>query len=126
MKKYIFLLTFLLAYSFYLVPVFSQNEPNEVFEPFKTAFPNPTRPYVTFDHDLHIELTNNSCASCHHSYIDGRLTTEDSSDEPCISCHPKDKPGGTNLVMAYHKLCRGCHERQAGPVACGECHVRPK
>ncbi len=129
MKKIFILFTVLISLFWYLLPVCSEEKASErktdeVFAPFEAAFKNPTRPYVTFDHDQHIELTNNSCVSCHHTYVDGRLTTEDSSDEPCSSCHPKDNPKGTNLVMAYHKQCRGCHKLQTGPVACGQCHVK--
>lgn len=77
------------------------------------------RPAVLFDHEKH---------------------TEALKDAPCTECHRQDKDSGAlvfgvidpekhttrkAITDAYHDNCIGCHkERGAGPMACGECHVR--
>lgn len=91
-------------------------------------FPDPRRPVSRFTHDDHMAMDAvEDCYACHHVYEDGRLVQGESSEgTACAECHKPEPPdGSTDLLNAYHKLCKGCHEElRAGPVTCGECHVR--
>ncbi len=108
-----------------LLPAVSQDE-YSVFPP--DVFPDPQRPLSRFNHDDHMFFeTIEDCHVCHHVYVEGRLVEGESSDGiPCGECHKLDMgDGGTDRLRAYHNRCKGCHEEQrAGPIACGECHVR--
>ena len=85
------------------------------------------QPPVRFDHYLHETLIR--CRACHHDFnvFSNRNFGKGSK---CSSCHKeklnKDIP--VPLLMAYHQMCRGCHEnylqwgRRSGPVMCGVCH----
>ncbi|UCD30881.1 MAG: cytochrome c3 family protein [Desulfobacterales bacterium] len=85
------------------------------------------QPPVRFDHYLHETLIR--CRVCHHDFniFSNRNFGKGSK---CSSCHKeklnKDIP--VPLLMAFHKMCRGCHEnylnwgRRSGPVMCGVCH----
>lgn len=86
------------------------------------------RPAAVFKHDEHNEKAElDDCARCHHVYENGVLAEgEDSVGTPCADCHGLEANGSQpGLRTAYHKMCKGCHaDRSAGPVACGECHVK--
>lgn len=88
----------------------------------------PLRPAAVFRHDEHNEKAElDDCARCHHVYENGVLMEgEDSIGTPCSDCHAlADQGSQPGLRKAYHKQCTGCHaERAAGPVACGQCHVK--
>ena len=111
-----------------VLPVFSQEDITEVadsaFDPREM-----TRPPVRFAHDAHngkAEL--GECGVCHHVYDENGMPAEGESSEgtECSECHFPDKGDTLSLVRAYHLQCRGCHEeRKAGPVTCGECHLKP-
>jgi len=86
-----------------------------------------TRPASLFNHDKHVELTgDDNCYLCHHANGEQPTPTETTEGIPCSDCHKAEpEPDRTPLQLAYHKQCKSCHEtRQAGPLACGECHVR--
>jgi hypothetical protein len=108
-----------------LLPAVSRDE-YSVFPP--DVFPELQRPLSRFTHDDHMAFdTIEDCYVCHHLYADGELVEgESSEDTPCGDCHKLDPDdGGTDRLRAYHNRCKGCHERlKAGPIACGECHVR--
>lgn len=98
------------------------------------------RPPVAFTHEDH--MGSYECLDCHHRYEDGVNVLEDdelTDIEPediimlnipqeelsaikCASCHNKD-----NKIIksreAFHRQCIGCHEKETGPVLCGECHL---
>ena len=93
------------------------------------VFDNPQRSAAIFEHDAHNEAAGvEDCAACHHVYDDdGNLVEDESSeDSSCSECHGDRDDGRTpNLRKAYHLNCKGCHiEEGAGPVLCGECHVK--
>ena len=92
------------------------------------VFKNPQRISSVFQHDQHNEAAGiEECNECHHIYEDGkRLEDESSEDQPCADCHALQSSGGLpKLRSAYHTNCKGCHqEKAAGPVMCGECHVK--
>jgi len=108
-----------------LLNAFSQDEMQLVDN---SDFENPQRPAALFAHDEHNEMAAiEDCAECHHLYEDGQLVEDESSeDQYCADCHGL-KPEGSvpSLLQAFHVNCKGCHlERDAGPIMCGECHVR--
>jgi hypothetical protein len=102
------------------------------------------RPPVSFPHEMHFDVADD-CLSCHHDYQDGEnaldeeLLFDTEPDEEmdlnsmnrdeigpvsCVSCHGDDAKMGP--MDAFHNQCITCHEVQkAGPVMCGECHVKP-
>jgi hypothetical protein len=109
-----------------LLPALSQDQ-DSVFQP--DLFPNPQRPVSQFDHEAHMDYeSSEDCFVCHHIYDDDGILLEGESSDgmPCADCHKLDrKYGEIDLLRAYHGRCKGCHEEQkAGPIACGECHVR--
>lgn len=108
----------------FLVPAFSQMDIEQLDDP---AFANGQRPPAVFVHDEHNEIAElYDCVVCHHMDGSDPDPMEDSIGIPCSDCHPVDAGDETTpLMQAYHKQCKGCHQDQkAGPVACGECHVR--
>ena len=93
------------------------------------AFDNPQRPPSVFRHEEHNEKAGiEECNECHHIYVDGvRSEYESSEDQYCSDCHQvkKSVDGKYHLRKAFHINCKGCHlEKKAGPVMCGECHVK--
>jgi hypothetical protein len=122
----------LLMVAFFFSPVFPQDD---VMELQPEGVKNFERPLVKFSHGKHAQVIN--CSRCHHDYdkygnnaIKGE---EDVEGRHCAECHEVKPVKGQNrlgLIDAFHMQCRGCHERMraedktAGPVACGECHVR--
>ncbi len=99
----------------------------------KDAFKGLQRPAVKFMHEKHAELYPN-CTECHHTYeYQGGKRVNDWSGEgqPCSECHKLNEDGKKpSLMNSYHETCTGCHRtlikeaKKAGPVTCGECHVR--
>jgi len=108
-----------------ILPAVSQDE-SPVFP--ADAFPDPQRPVSRFTHDDHMAFeTIEDCYVCHHLYEDGTLLEGESSEgTSCGECHALEADDGeVDRLRAYHGRCKGCHEKEkAGPIACGECHVR--
>lgn len=104
---------------------------------------------VSFDHSLHVELTE-SCSQCHHHttgtpVVDEYCAKCHSGDEEmdsvsCQDCHSADSQSAAqmnqtahdyrfhddqpNLKAAYHLNCLGCHEEMGGPTGCEDCHAK--
>jgi len=82
------------------------------------------RSNVTFDHEKHTRaLKENSCRTCHPDNPQGGL----------VFTFPKDLPDTADvetLMNAWHNACIDCHNERidnaepAGPITCGQCHVR--
>jgi len=98
------------------------------------------RPPVRFDHDKHaqtLEEEGEGCQACHDVDDNGDLrltyvTIEDRADKDALLFSyltVGDQADKDALMNAFHDDCIGCHTRrsqqgkEAGPVACGECHV---
>ncbi len=105
---------------------FSQTDMKKIENP---AFEEKQRPPAVFVHDEHNELAGvQDCSVCHHVYEDGELLEGAMSvGMGCNDCHSlePDQDNSVGLMDAYHGQCLGCHRDEgAGPLACGECHVR--
>ena len=81
---------------------------------------------VTFNHKKHLEVANNDCVKCHHTWKKGETT-----GKLCEECHKGTAEGKTlSAKDAFHKDCQGCHKelkeakKPAGPTACTQCHVK--
>jgi len=82
------------------------------------------RPAVSFDHEKHTRaLGESNCRTCH----------PDSLDNSLVFTFPKNPPDTDDeeaLMNAWHNTCISCHTERggeakpAGPLTCGECHVR--
>jgi hypothetical protein len=105
---------------------------------------------VEFDHEMHIDLTDD-CADCHHHTTGtGSISREcgqchsdsrGTDTVACRACHLEqpfsaqnimekeqnndlfhiDKPG---LKAVFHLNCLNCHEEEGGPTGCQDCHER--
>lgn len=80
------------------------------------------RPAVEFNHAAHTAaLEVEGCEACH--------TVDDQGLSPSLAA-TANVAGRDRLITAYHEACTGCHRRRtaasqkAGPLTCGECHVR--
>ncbi|MBW1980664.1 MAG: cytochrome c3 family protein [Deltaproteobacteria bacterium] len=123
-----------------------QAQPEEIVLQDQVVFGQHQRPPVAFPHMLHIDA-DLDCTTCHHRFQRGENVLDESELEEgaegisCSSCHknsagfqfsPEVDPTKKILRQAYHRMCIGCHrgmrkkEVKGGPVACGECHIRPK
>lgn len=87
----------------------------------KPAQANPAR-QLSFAgklHDLHLDVTDKDCATCHHHSDAG------ATPPPCKACHgataSKDQP---SLEEAIHQKCVGCHHKMGAEEGCGTCHER--
>jgi hypothetical protein len=81
------------------------------------------RPAVEFDHKAHTDaLETEGCETCHRIDDKGVLIPRLAA---VLEVEDRD-----DLIDAYHDSCVGCHreradeELKAGPVTCGECHVK--
>lgn len=105
---------------------------------------------VEFDHEMHIDLTED-CSDCHHHTTGTGTTSRECaqchSDSrgtevvACRACHldqpfsaqnimekeqnidlfHMDKPG---LKAVFHLNCLNCHEQEGAPTGCQDCHER--
>jgi len=104
---------------------FSQDDVTTVED---SAFAEKMRPSVPFMHDEHNETAEiEECNICHHVYEDGEKADDESSEDmECSECHlSDDDKNPMSLVKIYHVQCKRCHqERKAGPIMCGECHIK--
>ena len=85
---------------------------------------------VRFDHELHAGKLD--CVRCHHDYDEYRNNSggEDKA-RSCAECHGGSSNAGVlPLKDAFHSQCMHCHQkmrahnRESGPVMCGECHTK--
>lgn len=112
-KKCIAIATIVAALVLYFIPAMSQDDVMDLGAAYEVL----ERPACQFTHLAHEEYADGDCEACHHTgdYM------------PCADCH--DTVSGSDdmpmLMDAFHKQCKACHEEKgAGPLACGECHVR--
>jgi hypothetical protein len=90
-----------------------------------------TRPFVRFNHALHVEKMEDACIGCHHDYNEN-LGISDSDGARCADCHTPEatEDNRINLEDAYHIRCKDCHQSlfdkgNVGiPIMCGQCHKR--
>lgn len=81
---------------------------------------------VRFNHQLHAEIPEITCTTCHHTDKGKEIAGD------CRSCHPAQKvTGKLNTREAFHKQCINCHKERekknqaAGPAkACSGCHKK--
>lgn len=102
---------------------FSQGD---IFFVRDSAFGVRMRPAVPFAHDEHnANAEIDDCTLCHHVIVDGEKSEfESSEDRECSACHMAGGNDRMDLMNAYHRNCKGCHEeKKEGPVTCGECHA---
>ena len=105
---------------------------------------------VSFDHDLHIEATEENCTVCHHhtagtppedpKCIACHQNSGEADSPSCSACHVNEPFSAANLDKSYntpnlhHKVkpglkavyhlnCIGCHQEVGAPVGCQECHT---
>jgi hypothetical protein len=100
-----------------------QIAPATVTMQLPAAFGEMERPVVEFDHSAHTKvLEARGCEICHRIDDNGVLIPRLASGLEIVD---RD-----DLIDAYHESCIGCHRERAdealsaGPVTCGECHVR--
>ena len=100
-----------------------QVAPATVTMQFPEAFGEMQRPAVEFDHKAHTEaLEAEGCEACHRIDDKGVLIQLLKSG---LEIDNRD-----DLIDDFHNSCMGCHRERleetlpAGPMTCGECHVR--
>jgi hypothetical protein len=125
MRNILLVITLLLSVGLLLASAYSQGN-----GPYldNTAFENPRRSAVPFDHDPHNDAADlYDCADCHHHFDEfGNKLEESSEDYACADCHELTdvgrKPG---LMKAFHLNCKECHlSSRKGPITCGQCHPK--
>jgi hypothetical protein len=99
------------------------------------VFGKKQRPAVVFKHELHFDAFPD-CIECHHIYEKNNGEKENvwsGEEQSCSDCHKRVKEDNRlPLMEAFHNNCTKCHremakeKKKAGPVTCGECHVRKK
>ena len=107
----------------------SEKEPPRLIAPativmqFPSAYGEMQRPAVEFNHAAHTKaLERQGCETCHRVDDSGVLI-------PSIAA-VAEVDSRDQLIDAYHDSCMKCHTERAnealaaGPVTCGECHVR--
>lgn len=77
---------------------------------------------VTFDHKAHADRLK-KCNTCHHK--------SDEAGKDAAKCFSADchgaKTDGKKLELkeAFHKTCKGCHQKEKkGPTKCDDCHKK--
>lgn len=90
---------------------------------FPAAFGEMQRPAVEFNHGAHTKaLEEKGCETCHR--IDDKLVLIPTM-KSILAADNRDQ-----AIDGYHDACVNCHRdraansQTAGPVTCGECHVR--
>ena len=105
---------------------------------------------VSFDHDMHVEVTEENCTLCHHHTAGTPPTdplclkchkdSEEADSPACYLCHVIDNfsadnlkklsetpflyhPNRPGLKAAYHRNCLGCHQEEGAPTGCLDCHA---
>ena len=81
---------------------------------------------VTFNHQMHADLSFTECTSCHHTWKPGETI------KSCHACHEQKDGESPAAKTAFHTRCIGCHEytvgkgEPAGPQKkmCKLCHVK--
>jgi cytochrome c553 len=128
MKKIALIAVLVLSMAFMAFALAGAGEEEQPRMYMTDAFGELQRPASLFDHDQHMELTEDDCSVCHHVYEDGKLLEGESSEDlPCSECHKLQptKENSMPLQKAYHSNCIGCHEKEGkGPVMCGQCHAK--
>ena len=126
MRKHFPAILVLVLFSVLLIAAAQSQEDMEFVD--NAIFENPQRTPAVFNHDSHNETAEiEDCSGCHHLYEDGQLMEDESSeDQQCSECHGfSDEGSKPGLTKAFHLNCKGCHlEQGAGPILCGECHVK--
>jgi hypothetical protein len=99
------------------------------------VFAKKQRPAVMFNHEMHYDRYPD-CVECHHIYEYNGSEKENvwsGEEQTCSECHKLEKADKKiPLMKAFHNNCTGCHRKlakeneKAGPVTCGECHIREK
>ncbi|MFC1814284.1 cytochrome c3 family protein [Thermodesulfobacteriota bacterium] len=99
------------------------------------VFVKKQRPAVVFNHEKHMDVYSD-CMECHHIYEYNNGDKEnvwEGDEQSCSECHKlKIEDKKMPLMKAFHENCTGCHRKlvkeneKAGPVTCGECHIRKK
>lgn len=106
---------------------------------------------VAFDHAMHVEATEQNCATCHHHTTGTPVVDKncarchansgEADQVACQECHPAKRfeaeylnqlasdntlyhVGKVGLKAAYHLKCLGCHEEAGAPTGCQDCHKR--
>ncbi len=105
MKRYLPSILFLTLLTLFMLPLhtLSAEAPTEIVLPAKIGT-------VTFGHTVHQQRVD-SCTTCHHQ----------GEPVPCGNCHGV-KTEAPLAKDAFHRQCRSCHQKQAGPTDCKECH----
>lgn len=128
MKSRTLKVTILLSVLFAILATATGYTQEEVTTVNDSAFKERMRPSARFEHEQHNEKAEiEECSVCHHVYEEGKKVEDESSeDRECSECHAKENPANAMpLVRVYHLRCKGCHiEKKAGPIMCGECHIK--
>ena len=92
------------------------------------SFRSPEREPSVFSHTTHVQTAGlSNCTVCHHTMPRESSLSRTIIGQECSDCHLLEMNRGSapNLLDAHHQSCQPCHwERQQGPLACGECHVK--
>ncbi len=79
-----------------------------------------TKGPVAYDHKAHTAKVKD-CKTCHHKDEAGK-------EQKCSTakCHGAKAEGKKlDLKEAFHKQCKGCHQKEKkGPVKCDACHAK--
>jgi hypothetical protein len=111
----------------------AQEAPDEIIIENKVYRPD-RKGSVYFSHTEHAEGYVDACSACHHDYQDGQNVWQEGQPvQKCSACHDPSKRNGNvrKLNIAYHKNCKGCHQKLAnegGTEApyrqCTDCHAK--
>ena len=111
----------------------SQEMPDEIYIENKIYRTDRKGP-VWFSHIEHAEGYVEACEECHHEYKDGQnIWHEGQPVKKCSACHDPSKRQGKvrKLYIAFHKNCKGCHQKLAregdtnAPYKqCTDCHEK--